>query len=542
MRKKPGFTLAELMIVMLVITILLAAFAPIITKRQMIANRNRANVWNWITIGSDMDAYFLPNSASDMAISYFNTEGSKDTLLAIRPYGKLTVKANGNKPVQFSFYDERNFLGKWIMDRSNILLGGTYNSLTVDARNNIAIGKNSLTGLTSGMNNTVVVTDSAKDATYNNSNTVIGSKSTSGNNDNVHIGYNIGLTGGRNVVIKSQGTDEANGSGSNNVYIGAKAGNSKIGDNNVAIGYAAMGKKFSYSITGENNVAIGAQALENLNGGNNNTAIGYNACSELSSGSYVTCLGANSGPHSGTSAASVSDLRVFDIEHQRTYIGGKPKNFGGDAVLEIHNIKGTNQSLINKPEWIGNTTTVINGNLMVRGKIYFTFGNNLYAPALQNIWSYKYLMANKVCLTNNDEVSNTTCPDLPKTVSSDARLKNNISNNNDGIEKISKINVYNYNFKSDKAKKTQVGVIAQELQKVFPNSVSKDNKGYLQIRWDEMFFAMVNAIKDLNKKITQAIKDIVTLESQISKLEKENAQLKAQTNTLNLRVQKLKKN
>ena len=102
------------------------------------------------------------------------------------------------------------------------------------------------------------------------------------------------------------------------------------------------------------------------------------------------------------------------------------------------------------------------------------------------------------------------------------------------------LNVYNFTFKNDKNKLPQVGVIAQELRKVFPNAVFQDDNGYLKIRWDEMFYATINAIKELDKKIVALAKRTIKVETQITQLEKENVELKSQVESLTARVNKLK--
>ena len=106
---------------------------------------------------------------------------------------------------------------------------------------------------------------------------------------------------------------------------------------------------------------------------------------------------------------------------------------------------------------------------------------------------------------------------------------------------IEKINIYNYNYKNDKTKSKNVGVIAQDLQKIFPNAVSTDTNGYLQIRWDEMFFSTINSIKEINKKIILSFKDLINIENKITKLEKENKELEAQVEILSSKVKNLKK-
>jgi hypothetical protein len=123
---------------------------------------------------------------------------------------------------------------------------------------------------------------------------------------------------------------------------------------------------------------------------------------------------------------------------------------------------------------------------------------------------------------------------------SDRRLKNVTEPFTGGIKELKALNVYNFNFKDDKTKRPQVGVMAQELQKVFPNAVFEDENGYLKIRWDELFYSTVNAIKELDKKIVALVKRTVKVETQISKLEKENVELKNQIESLTARVNKLK--
>jgi hypothetical protein len=45
----------------------------------------------------------------------------------------------------------------------------------------------------------------------------------------------------------------------------------------------------------------------------------------------------------------------------------------------------------------------------------------------------------------------------------------------------------------------QLGVIAQELQQVCPDCVTEQSTGVLSVDTDEIFWHMVNAIKELSK-------------------------------------------
>ena len=60
--------------------------------------------------------------------------------------------------------------------------------------------------------------------------------------------------------------------------------------------------------------------------------------------------------------------------------------------------------------------------------------------------------------------------------SSDRRLKNVGEVFTGGLNKIKQLKVYNYTFKEDENKTPRVGVIAQDLQKVFPDAVTNCNR------------------------------------------------------------------
>ena len=116
-----------------------------------------------------------------------------------------------------------------------------------------------------------------------------------------------------------------------------------------------------------------------------------------------------------------------------------------------------------------------------------------------------------------------------KETTSDRRLKYVGKENTSGLDKIRQLKVFNYTFKKDTTKNPHVGVIAQDLQKVFPNAVKKGADGFLTIRMEDMFYAVINAIKELDAK-NQA------QEKRITAIEKENKELKARLDRLEAKV------
>lgn len=595
-RNKSAYTIAEVMIVLLILTVIFAAFAPIITKRKLSSYKSSNAIWNKYNETKGFDAYFDPSNTKNTGTAFFgvkpDSHGSVTSTLT--PLSRVVIRSgpvtSGNKlqrQIQFRFgrlagnADEKKygkFAGTWLMDRQNVLLGGAYPNIdntpdNIEARDNVAIGYQSMNALKNAQGNTALGLSALSENISGKYNTAIGYNAGSALHEsyNTYIGAGAGekASGSRNTAVGYQAGYE--NSGSVNVFVGANAGRTGSGSYNVGIGYDAL-----RSVSGNYNVAIGTGALKNLTTGSYNTAIGYNACSEVTTGSHKTCIGYNSGPGANTQTSymsatgswsrgqTVSDYLGSKTDNlERTYIGGRPYNYGGDAVMEIHNVGGTNSNLINNPGVKSNTTTVINGNLIVRGRAMMTIGSKLWSfvevdpkgSSAEHSMGY-YSNNNVGTILAGNQQDYTVCYDtkvntgiLPvklkggvclDSTSSDRRLKNIGTRNLAGLKELNQLKIYDYTFKNDKSKHSQIGVMAQDLQKVFPNSVFEGPDGYLRIRWDEMFFASINAIKELDRKIVSLVNRATKVETQIAKLEQENISLKTQVDALSVRVEKLK--
>lgn len=577
--KKHAFTLAEIMIVILILTILFAAFAPLITKRRTVANRSKYAVWSFTDLTNTMNAYYdagdpaytgeLFFGATPQEKSSITTNFAPNSKVVIRS-GPVTSTNTPQRQIQFRYgrgTKTGDYSGSWFMDTKNVLIGGTYNSMKYNmnsqtlAKYNLGIGIGSLDSIISGddtagisqaMNNVALGYRTLNKLTIGENNIAIGYNAGSNittSKNNTFVGYMAGnknTSGSENTAIGSNSGENLS-TGRYNTFIGAFSGrNATTAQKNVGIGYAAL----NAITTGSDNVAIGYGALKKLTTGSKNTAIGYNACSEVTTGSNKTCIGYNSGPKLNSTGEKY--LGATKDAVQRTYIGGTPYNYGGDAVLEIHNVGGTNPYLgepKNSPSVRSNTTTVINGNLIVRGRVFFTTGTQLRSYHYYEVSGsntdhmFGVKSGGGIITSSQTDYQNwqkNTSPDIIQATSSDRRLKNIGTKSVAGLEKISKLKVYNYIYKNDAKKLPHVGVIAQDLRKIFPNSVGKDENGYLTINWEEMFYASINAIKELDRKIVALVKRTTTVESQIAQLEAENETLKSEVESISARIEKLK--
>jgi hypothetical protein len=85
------------------------------------------------------------------------------------------------------------------------------------------------------------------------------------------------------------------------------------------------------------------------------------------------------------------------------------------------------------------------------------------------------------------------------TANSDIRLKSNITKIENALEKVGQISGYTYN--TDYDDKRHGGVIAQEMEKVFPEIVNTGNDGLMGVEYGNISALLIEAIKEQNTKI-----------------------------------------
>lgn len=129
------------------------------------------------------------------------------------------------------------------------------------------------------------------------------------------------------------------------------------------------------------------------------------------------------------------------------------------------------------------------------------------------------------------------------TVSSDKRLKKNIKPIQDALTKIDSLRGVQY-FWIDPDKHEageQIGFIAQEVEKVFPQAVRTSNEGTKSVSYMALVAPVVNALKELHKKLLGLEAKVLSLfektdsldskkadQSELEKIKKENAEFKAE--------------
>ena len=126
--------------------------------------------------------------------------------------------------------------------------------------------------------------------------------------------------------------------------------------------------------------------------------------------------------------------------------------------------------------------------------------------------------------TGNVTAANVTAP-------SDRRYKENIQTLDNTLDNVSKMRGVSYDWKEDKfGEQTEIGVIAQEVEKIYPEFVHTDKNGMKSVNYAQMTAVLIEAIKELN--------------SEVQSLKTENAELKAEaskTAELSKRIETIEK-
>ncbi len=99
---------------------------------------------------------------------------------------------------------------------------------------------------------------------------------------------------------------------------------------------------------------------------------------------------------------------------------------------------------------------------------------------------------------------------------SDARLKKNIGTIDNALDRVESIRGVSFEWIDQTEDKSgrQIGVIAQEIEPVFPELVSADNKGIKSVDYTKLTAVLIEAVKELKAKNEALTQRVETLENQ----------------------------
>ncbi|MCB9207291.1 MAG: tail fiber domain-containing protein [Ignavibacteriales bacterium] len=478
---------------------------------------------------------------------------------------------------------------------NNTALGYLAMYTNISGDSNVAIGTNALK-FGKGSKNTAIGTNALQNANFSNYNTAIGFRAiqslteSAGSSEylsNTAVGAyalaNYVFGEGGNTAFgtyalfnakdeHAQNTaighwSQKNADGIRNTSLGAfTLLNSITSEDNIAIGFRAM-----YDGTASHhNVAIGSAALENINGainntacgsgtlnanigGNNNTAFGFGAGSANTNGNNNTLIGSYTSIYNQTGSNNVlvgfeaGMGNVGQSKSGNVFIGYQAgKNESGSNLLYIDNSNSSTPLI-----WgdFANDFAAINGKLEVASST----GQVPLRVKLNSATKFKVESNGGVAIglnygsTPNDGlyVHGNILYNGSLTSTSDERFKTNIETIKNSLDKIKNIRGVTYdwqrsefperNFSGEK----QIGVIAQEVEKEFPELVLTNDDGYKSVDYAKLTAILIEAIKEQEKKIEKIKKQNEELVKLIFEFRTQNAELVKQNMEYRIRNEKI---
>lgn len=93
--------------------------------------------------------------------------------------------------------------------------------------------------------------------------------------------------------------------------------------------------------------------------------------------------------------------------------------------------------------------------------------------------------------------------DVEASYSSDIKLKTNLKQMQNALEVVQNLNGYMFTWDTDDHKNgtTDLGVIAQEVQKELPFLVSENGNGALSVKYQSLIPLLLEAVKELSKRL-----------------------------------------
>jgi hypothetical protein len=269
--------------------------------------------------------------------------------------------------VRFGVDEDGDFSGTLIrsdLTNGNYAYGsGAGDSITVGSGlDNITIGENAGTAITTG-------------------------------DDNIILGTDAGVslsTGTRNVFLGREAGSNSSGA-SNNFFVGYRTGRYAAGSSNVGLGTNAMS---STSFSGTNNSAIGQTALQSVTSGGNNIAIGYSAANLITTASYGVFIGEQLDPASNTADSQIA------IGHRYAQTISGTIGAYGDIDISNENVTITGTSAYSTA-----TTNQDGGNLVLQaGQKASGGGTNGVTLVNDTIYGIMSVQAN---VTSQDDIGTT---------------------------------------------------------------------------------------------------------------------------------------
>jgi len=491
------------------------------------------------------------NTAIGANALYFNTDGPHNTAIGagamcnnVGGYLNTAVGSSALEGLtQISVGNQNVAIGAQALysNSGNYNVGvGCYALLNnTDGSGNTAVGYSTLQSNDDGIRNTAVGFGSLPLNNTGNQNTAVGNDAglllTGNSNYNTFLGGRTAVD--TNLSLYSNSTAlgyQATIDASNQIVLGTALESVYIPGSYVGIRTYNPGNGFTLDVSGNLNTTMDASINSitvGLGGGNlsTNTAIGFEALLNNTSGQRNTAIGCEALNHTeGGGSQNTGDNTVVGYTALYNNIDGSCNTAVGSGALYynlysnnsafgyfagVHDISGNTNTFVGantdvsnngtKPYNIYNYSTALGYNAIIDASnqiVLGTLNESVYIPgSYLGIGTYAPGNGYALDVSGNANISgivNATSFNTP----SDYRIKENVT------QLDSKFVVDNLNpvtYLNKKSEKQDIGLIAHELQEIFPELVNgeKDGEQFQSVNYIGLIPILIKEIQDLKERV-----------------------------------------
>ena len=294
---------------------------------------------------------------------------------------------------------------------------------------------------------------------------------------------------------------------------------------NIPLSYNANGT----GIQSSNSIASGLKSFAGGNGteasGNSSTAMGY----------YTTAMGLNTtaigaGTTASGDASTAIGINTFASGDYSTAIGMWTRASGLHSTAMGYQTEASGNwsaAMVYNTTASGDISTAMGGYTQAKDYASTTIGHynkidETPNPSEFSLLNTAFVIGNG---TDDDNRSNavevlfdgttTIAGDL--NINSDARLKANIISLGATLSKLLQIDGKTYTMKKDVNHKKKIGLLAQDIEKVFPELVTETND-IKSVNYQGLVPVLINAMKEQDDKITKQQQELDELKTMVKQL------------------------
>jgi endosialidase-like protein len=325
----------------------------------------------------------------------------------------------------------------------------------------------------------------------------------------------------------------ANTTASANTAVGAEALRDSNGDANTAIGSGAL---FTNTIGGSN-TAIGANALRLNTTGNYNVASGFRALASNTAGNYNMASGfmaLNQNTINDFNTAIGAGALFFNTADENTAVGaaallnnstGDSNTAAGSGAL-FRNTNGAHNTADGYQALATNTTGNDNTALgFLAGSSQTTGNDNIYIgsgtlglPGESNACYIASIFGQTIA---NGAVVLVNQSNKLGTLTSSVRFKRDIHDMDKASEALFALRPVAFRYKEeiDPAGRSQLGLVAEDVEKVNPDLVVRDKEGMpYTVRYDQVNAMLLNEFLKEHRKVEELEANAAKQQKQIAAL------------------------